>query len=36
LRGSVVDEKPPGVFIADDPDPVTIHEMEVELFARTM
>jgi hypothetical protein len=32
LRGRVRDEKPPGVTIADDPDPLTIHDMVVDLI----
>ena len=31
LRGEVRDVKPPGVYIADDPDPITVHHMVVEL-----
>jgi hypothetical protein len=31
LRGSVRDQKPPGLYIADDPDPLTIHHMIVDL-----
>jgi Protein of unknown function (DUF2889) len=31
LRGAVRDQKPPGLFIADDPDPLTIHHMIVDL-----
>lgn len=34
LVGTVRDEKPPGLYIADDPDPLTIHHMRVELVAR--
>lgn len=32
LRGKVQDEKPPGIYIEDDPDPLTVHEMEVDLL----
>lgn len=31
LRGAVRDQKPPGLYFADDPDPLTIHHMQVEL-----
>ncbi len=31
LRGAVRDQKPPGLYIADDPDPLTIHHMIVDL-----
>ncbi len=31
LRGSVRDQKPPGLYVADDPDPLTIHHMVVDL-----
>jgi hypothetical protein len=31
LRGRVRDVKPPGTFIAGDPDPMTIHDMIVDL-----
>jgi hypothetical protein len=31
LRGAVRDQKPPGLFIADDPEPLTIHHMIVDL-----
>ncbi|MEO1060128.1 MAG: DUF2889 domain-containing protein [Actinomycetota bacterium] len=31
LRGSVQDDKPPGLYIEDDPEPLTIHHMIVEL-----
>lgn len=34
LTGSVRDVKPPGLYIADDPDPLTIHHMRVVLTAR--
>lgn len=32
LRGAVRDQKPPYLYIADDPDPITIHLMQVELI----
>jgi Protein of unknown function (DUF2889) len=31
LRGSVRDQKPPGLYIVDDPEPLTIHHMIVDL-----
>lgn len=31
IRGAVRDQKPPGVYLADDPDPLTIHHMQVDL-----
>ena len=31
LRGAVRDQKPPGLYIADDPEPLTIHHMIVDL-----
>ncbi|HEY0519054.1 MAG TPA: DUF2889 domain-containing protein, partial [Ilumatobacteraceae bacterium] len=31
LRGSVRDQKPPGLYIPDDPEPLTIHHMIVDL-----
>lgn len=31
LRGSVRDQKPPGLYIADDPEPLTVHHMIVDL-----
>jgi hypothetical protein len=31
LRGSVRDQKPPGAYIADDPEPLTVHHMIVDL-----
>ena len=31
LRGSVRDQKPPGLYIADDDEPLTIHHMIVDL-----
>jgi hypothetical protein len=30
-RGRVRDEKPPGLYVEDDPDPLTMHDMTVEL-----
>jgi hypothetical protein len=31
VRGAVSDEKPPGLYVEDDPDPVEIHRMQLEL-----
>ena len=31
LRGAVRDQKPAGLYIAGDPDPLTFHHMQVEL-----
>ncbi|MDP9465523.1 MAG: DUF2889 domain-containing protein [Actinomycetota bacterium] len=31
LRGAVRDQKPPGSYIADDPEPLTVHHMVVDL-----
>jgi hypothetical protein len=31
IRGSVQDEKPPGLYVEDDPNPLTIHHMVVDL-----
>jgi hypothetical protein len=31
LRGAVRDQKPPGLYVADDPEPLTIHHMIVDL-----
>jgi len=31
LRGAVRDQKPPGLYLADDPDPMTIHHMQIDL-----
>ena len=31
LRGGVRDQKPPGLYVEGDPDPITIHHMVVEL-----
>lgn len=30
-RGSVHDQKPPGLYVEGDPDPLTIHHMTIEL-----
>jgi len=34
VRGALVDDKPPGLFIENDPDWLEIHRMEVELKIR--
>jgi hypothetical protein len=31
LRGSVRDQKPPGLYVPSDPDPLTVHHMIVDL-----
>ncbi len=31
LRGMVHDEKPPGIYFPDDPDPLSVHQMVVDL-----
>src|SRR6187431_1933845 len=31
IRGAVRDQKPPGLYLADDPDPLTMHHMQVDL-----
>lgn len=31
LRGEVRDVKPPGLYVADDPEPLTVHHMVIEL-----
>ena len=31
IRGAVRDQKPPGIYLADDPDPLTVHHMQVDL-----
>jgi hypothetical protein len=31
LRGAVRDQKPPGLYIVDDPEPLTVHHMIVDL-----
>ncbi|NNE10787.1 MAG: DUF2889 domain-containing protein [Ilumatobacter sp.] len=31
IRGAVRDQKPPGLYVADDPDPLTIHHMQLDL-----
>ena len=34
LRGEVRDTKPPGLYVDDDPDPLTVHHMVLELGIR--
>jgi len=31
IRGAVRDQKPPGLYVPDDPDPLTVHHMIVDL-----
>lgn len=31
VRGAVSDRKPPGLYVADDPDELEVHQMQVEL-----
>ena len=31
IRGAVRDQKPPGMYVPDDPDPLTMHHMVVEI-----
>ncbi len=31
IQGAVRDQKPPGLYMPDDPDPMTIHHMQVSL-----
>jgi hypothetical protein len=31
LRGAIRDQKPPGLYIVDDPEPLTVHHMVVDL-----
>ena len=31
IRGAVRDQKPPGMYLTDDPDPLTVHHMQVEI-----
>ena len=32
VRGALSDRKPPGLYVADDPEPLEIHQMHVELL----
>ena len=34
IRGAVRDQKPPGLYVDSDPDPLTIHHMQIELDVR--
>jgi hypothetical protein len=34
LRGAVRDQKPPGLYVPGDPDPLTVHHMIVDLAIR--
>lgn len=34
IRGAVRDQKPPGLYFADDPKPLTIHHMQIDLEVR--
>lgn len=34
LRGSVRDQKPPGLYVPEDPEPLTVHHMIVDLHVR--
>ena len=34
LRGAVRDQKPPGLYLADDPEPMTVHHMVVDLHVK--
>jgi hypothetical protein len=31
LRGAIRDQKPPGLYVPDDPDPLTVHHMILDL-----
>ena len=31
IRGAVRDQKPPGLYLAGDPDPLTIHHMQLDM-----
>ncbi len=31
IRGQIQDQKPPGVYVNDDPDPLTVHHMIVDI-----
>jgi hypothetical protein len=31
VRGAVADRKPPGLYVVDDPEPLEIHQMQLEL-----
>lgn len=34
IRGQIQDQKPPGVYLPDDPDPLTVHHMIVDIVVR--
>lgn len=34
IRGQVLDQKPPGMYVEEDPDPLTIHHMVVDIVVR--
>ena len=34
IRGQIQDQKPPGTYIDDDPDPLTVHHMVVDLHVQ--
>ncbi len=34
IRGQIQDQKPPGVYVPDDPDPLTVHHMVVDITVR--
>ena len=31
IRGAVRDQKPPGLYLADDPEPLTVHHMQIDI-----
>jgi len=31
IQGAVRDQKPPGLYVTDDPDPITVHHMQLSL-----
>ncbi|MGB5755764.1 MAG: DUF2889 domain-containing protein [Acidimicrobiales bacterium] len=34
IRGQIQDRKPPGVYVEDDPDPLTVHHMIVDIVVQ--
>lgn len=34
IRGQVLDQKPPGIYLDDDPEPLAIHHMVVDIVVR--
>jgi len=32
IRGAVRDQKPPGIYLAEDPNPLTMHHMQVDVY----